>query len=71
VWSRWPQSITVFQPEIDGRSVQQIVAARIALRVDFNELSPQGPEETLEYVSIDIKRAEDGMIIAEADYDYT
>lgn len=71
VWQRWPQSITVFQPQLDGRQMQQLVGARLAFRVVFNEFSPQVPAETLELVSVDVKRTEDGEIVAEADYDYT
>jgi hypothetical protein len=71
VWSRWPQTITVFQPQLDGRNVSQVVGARVALRVEFNEFSPQVPSVELELVSIDVKRTEDGEIVAEADYDYT
>lgn len=71
VWQRWPQSITVFQPQLDGRQMQQLVGARLAFRVVFNEFSPQVPAETLELVSVDVKRTEDGEIAAEADYDYT
>jgi len=70
VWSRWPQSITVFQPEIEGRQIQQVVGARLALRVEFNEFSPQVQAVELELVSVDVKRAEDGEIVAEADYEY-
>jgi len=71
VWQRWPQSINVFQPPIDGRQAQQIVGARIAFRVKFNEFSPQFDLNTLELVSIDVLRTEDGEIVLEADYDYT
>lgn len=71
VWQRWPQSSTVFQPQIQGRTVQQIVGARLAFKVIFNEFSPQVVAETLEYMAIDIKRTEDGEILVEADYDYT
>lgn len=71
VWQRWPQSITVFQPQLDGRQMQQIVGARLAFRVVFNEFSPQVVPETLELVSVDVKRTEDGEIVVEADYDYT
>jgi len=70
VWQRWPQSITVFQPQIDGRQMQQIVGARLAFRVGFNEFSPQFELETLELVSVDVLRAEDGEIVLEADYSY-
>ena len=71
VWKRWPQSITVFQPQIDGRPVSRIVGARIALRVEFNEFSPQAVPTTLELLTVDVKRTEDGEIVLEADYDYT
>ena len=71
VGQRWIQSITVFQPEIGGLSAQQIVGGRIALRVIFNEFSPQVTPEELELVSVDVKRAENGQIVIKADYDYT
>ena len=70
VWSRWPQSITPFQPQIDNRAVQHVAGARIAFNVGFNEFSPQVAEETLEYLAVDIKRTEDGQIVLGADYDY-
>ena len=71
VWSRWPLSINVFQPELDNRVMQQIVGARVALRVIFNEFSPQVVPETLEFLSIGVINADDGEILLEADYDYT
>ena len=71
VWQRWPQSIATFQPQIDGNQIQQVVGARVALQVSFNEFAPQYQAETLEFVAIDVKRAEDGEIVLEADYDYT
>ena len=71
VWKRMPQSVTVFQPQIEGRFVQHIVGARIAFSVSFSEFSPQVQPETLEYLSAIINRAEDGEIVINADYDYT
>jgi len=70
VWSRWPQSYTIFQPQLDGQTVQQIVGARLAFRVEFNEFSPQIPLEILELLTVDVIRAEDGEIILETDYEY-
>lgn len=70
VWQRWPQSITSFQPQQDGINVQKILGARIALKVGFNEFSPQVSPEILEFVGVDIHRIEDGQIVAEADYEY-
>lgn len=71
VWSRWPQSVTVFQPQIEARQIQQIVGARIAFKVVFNEFSPQVPSETLDLVSAEVSRSEDGAVVVNADYDYT
>ncbi len=71
VWQRWPQSIKTFQQQIDAQQVQQVVGARLVLQVIFNEFAPQYQPETLEHVAIDVKRAEDGRIVLEADYDYT
>lgn len=71
VWQRWIQSITVFQPEIGTLSAQQIIGGRIALKVTFNEFSPQVTPEELELVAVEVKRTEDGLIVLEADYDYT
>jgi hypothetical protein len=70
VWQRWPQSVTVFQPQLGETPVQNIVGARIAFRVGFNEFSPQVPEEILELVSTEVKRTEDGQVVIEADYSY-
>lgn len=65
-------SITMLQlRQQDSRSVEQIIAARVALRVEFNELSPQVVPVVLEYLSTQIRRTEDSELIVEADYDYT
>jgi hypothetical protein len=64
-------AIEVFDPTFAENPVQNVVAARIGLRVLFNEFTPQSTPETLELLSVDVKRTEDGQIIAEADYDYT
>ena len=70
VWRRLIQSITVFQPQQDSNTAQQVVGSRLALRVEFNEFSPQIPLETLELLTTEVFRAEDGQIVAEADYSY-
>jgi hypothetical protein len=70
VWQRWIQSITVFQPQIDNQAIQHIVGARIALRVLFNEFSPQVDAEILEKVVVDVKRTEDGEIVLQTTYEY-
>lgn len=71
VWHRMPQSITAFQPQLDARQMQQIVGARLAFRVVFNEFAPQVEPVSIELLSVDVIRAEDGEIVFETDYDYT
>jgi hypothetical protein len=71
VWKRWISSITVFQPTQDNRAMHQLVGSRLAFQIEFNEYSPQYIPETLDYVAIDINRAENGEILVELDYDYT
>jgi len=69
VWRRWVQSITMFQPPLEERTVQQVVAARIALEVDFNELSPQVAGDELDLVSATVTRSANGQILINADYE--
>ena len=68
--TRWPQNITSFQPSIGNKPVQNVLAVRFALEVTFNEFSVEETPETLELLSVDVKRTEDGQIIAEADYQF-
>lgn len=62
VGGHWPQSFTVFQPQIDGREVQNVTGARFALRARYNELSPQYEGQPLEYVAVDVYRDETGEV---------
>lgn len=71
VWQRWPQSITSFQSTQGEQPVQRVQAARMPFRVGFNEFSPQYEPTTLDLLTVNVLRAEDGSIYLEADYDYT
>ena len=71
VWGRWTRSITQFQPELDGQAIQNIIGTRIAFAVEYNELSPEVIPETLELLSAQVKRADDGKLLIETDYNYT
>jgi len=71
VGQRWPGSITMFQPQLNEMPVQHIIAGRFVLNVKFNEFSPQATPEDLEELAITIKRAEDGKIIVNTQYDLT
>ena len=72
VWSRWVQAITSFQPEIGGEFAHQVVGVRLGLTIEFNEFAPQvEAADTLDFIAVDINRASDGLLIAEADHDLT
>jgi len=71
VWGRWPQSQTAFQPPISDKQMQQIMGARLVLKVSFNEFSPQVVGEPIELISTKTYRSETGEILINADYDYT
>lgn len=71
VWQRWPQAITSFQPTLDNVTHTAVTAIRFALRVRFNELSPEVEAETLDLLAFTLNRKEDGSVYFEADYDYT
>jgi len=68
VWKRWMNGVTMFQPQIDNRAVQNIVAARLALQVEFNEFSPQVVGDTIDLVSATVKRQETGEVYFVANY---
>jgi hypothetical protein len=70
VWGRWPQSIASFQPEQGQVRVQNVIASRFTLRVDFNEFSPQTPGNALDLISNSIKRAETGELLTQVDIEF-
>jgi hypothetical protein len=70
VWQRWPQTVTVFQPQQDRGNVRPVIAARIGLKVSFNEFSPQFSGNMLELLSTTVKRTEDGEVVLGADYEH-
>lgn len=70
VWQRWPQSITVFQPQQDRGNVRPVIAARIGFKVSFSEFSPQISGDALELIATTVKRTEDGQVVIAADYEY-
>lgn len=69
VWGRMIQSRTVFQPQLETRAVQNIVGARLSLRVSLSEFSPQWPGNPLELIAVAVHRSETGEIYLRADYD--
>jgi hypothetical protein len=68
VWKRFPQTISMFQPQIDNRGAVRVVAARLSLQVHFNEFSPQYVGDVLELLMIEINRKETGELLLRAQY---
>lgn len=68
VWRRKITSINVFQPGAEDVSIQNIIGARIAFRVEFNEFSPQYIGEKLKEISIQVKRDVSGEILLALEY---
>lgn len=65
---RWVQSMTEFKPQLDDRSVQQVIGTRISFEVTMNEFSPQIVGEILEVVSITVFREETGEVFLTAQF---
>lgn len=68
VWRRMVRSITMFQPQIEGRPIQKIVAARIAFAVEFSEFSPQVEGQPLELVAATIERDDSGEVFVRGSF---
>jgi len=71
VWGRWPQSLTFFQPAIDGTVVPKVLAARLVMAVEFNEFSPQNLGQPLEIIGVTLLRKETSEVYVRATYDAT
>lgn len=68
VFRRWVSSISIFQPNLSDNPSFDVVGARLSFAVDFHEIAPQVEGQPLELISINLTRASDGSILAEADY---
>jgi hypothetical protein len=66
---RYFQSIKTFQPQFDDRAAQRVQAVRLALRVEFNEFSPQVQGEPFELLHLTVKRKETGEVFFVAEYE--
>ena len=68
---RWINSKEIFQPQIGDRPIQGVIACRLSLSVSFPEIPVVEDFETLQIVGVIAKRASDGKVILEADFDTT
>lgn len=68
VWSRWVESITAFQPDLQNGLAHQIAGARLTLRVEFTETAPEvEAADVLKEIGITIKRKLDELTLAQVD----
>lgn len=70
VGRRWPVNIQSYMPPFSDDNAVSVRALRLQLAVSFPEFSPQYEGERLELVTNTFKRAEDGEILLEANYEY-
>lgn len=68
VMGRWRVSTEAFEPPIDERPKVRVRAARLALRVSFNEFSPQVQGVPLELIALTVKHSETGQVLFTAEY---
>lgn len=68
VSGRMVDAITIFQPKQEANA-EHVVGARLSLRVDFLEFSPQYVGQPLEVLSARVYAAEDGQLLVAAEYD--
>lgn len=59
---RWPEQYQSFQPSNGQQPVQNVMAVRLQLRVDFNEFSPQVVAEIMDTIALTVKRGENGAV---------
>lgn len=67
VWRRFPQGLQAFQPEQQGRAVQNIQAVRLVLEVQFAEFAPQVDGPALELLTVTVTR-NTGEVLLTASY---
>jgi hypothetical protein len=70
VLSREIQNIAMFQPQINDRPAEHVMVARLQLKVQYYEFSPQAEPEELELMSAQCINS-DGKVLFRTEYDYT
>lgn len=71
VGQRMPQSISTFQPQLNGKPTEHVVGARLSLGVRYEEYAPQYEPVQLQTIFTEVTRAEDGRVLAEIEIDFT
>jgi len=69
VEKRWLASQEVFQPSSGNQTVQNVLAARLAIDVEHPEIIDFEDPETLEIINVKFYRGEDDKLLAELQYE--
>lgn len=70
VGKRWIRSINTFQPQLDNKTAQHIVGARLELSVRYSEFSPQYQPANIATVDCTIQEDDQGRVLAGAQFNY-
>lgn len=70
-WDRYTSALQAYQPQQDSRVIEGLHAVRVTIRVSMMELAEEINGETLEIVSVEIKRGQSGEVLANVDIDFT
>jgi len=69
VFGRWLSEAQFYQPQVDGRAIQRVSAARLKLEVDLVELCQQVVPSVLESLLLTVRReTTSGQIYLRAQY---
>lgn len=62
VFGRWLSTITSFQPEMETRPVERVLAIRLDLEVSYNEFASEYQGPPLEIITLSMTKSPDGEI---------
>ncbi|AUR81577.1 hypothetical protein NVP1009O_10 [Vibrio phage 1.009.O._10N.261.51.C9] len=71
VGKRWVRSMNTFQPQLDNKTAQHIVGARLELSVRYSEFSPQYQPANVQILDCTVDEDSQGRVLAGAQFDYT
>jgi hypothetical protein len=71
ILGRWIDSVEEFQPQIDDQPVENVIANRVTLGVEFNEFTQEYQGVPLSLVSFEVQQASNGQVLLNADYPIT
>lgn len=64
VHGRWLSTITSFQPEMEARPVERVIANRLDLEVTFNEFATEYQGQPLEILALTMEKSPEGELLS-------